>query len=114
MKTISLNREIKAAFKQAQLLPVLTSEMFVGKDETKTFCPIYAGLSPRREIRAVLVRTSAWQLPRPRMGESKAERALFAVLALSAVFCVGSAFATMIEMTPNWLIFQAWVERLLG
>ena len=114
MKTISLNRDLNATFKQAQLLPVLTPEMFVGKDDLKTFCPICARGAPRRESRAVTPRTSTRQLPRPRMDENKAERALFAVLALSAVFCVGSALATMIELTPNWPTFQAWVVRLLG
>jgi hypothetical protein len=114
MKTISLNREMNATFKQVQLLPALTSEMFVGRGDLKMFCPVCARVAPRRESRAVAPRTPAWQLPRPRVDESKAERALFAVLALSAFFCVGSALATMIELTPNWPTFQTWVVRLLG
>lgn len=105
---------MNATFKQAQLLPVLTPEMFIGRDEMQTFCPICARVAPPRKSRTLTPRTAAGQLPRPRVDDSKAERGLFAVLALSAVFCVASAFATMIELTPHWPTFQAWVARLLG
>ena len=105
---------MNATFKQVQLLPVLTSEMFVGESKNNPFCPNGVRGPTRRESRAVTPRTSARQLPRPRGDESKAERVLFVILALSAGSCVGSAFTTMIELTPHWPAFQTWVTWLLS
>jgi len=105
---------MNATFKQAQLLPVLTSGMFVGEAKTNPFGPTGVRRAARQESRIVTPRAATRQLPRPRGDDSKAERALFAILALSAVSCVGSAFTTMIELTPHWPAFQAWVTRLLS
>ncbi|MSU58723.1 MAG: hypothetical protein EXS35_11225 [Pedosphaera sp.] len=90
---------MNATFKQAQLLPALTAEMRAGENSPTTFCPLCARPGTR-EQRAT-ERNPSRQLPRPRADKSNAERALFAVLALSSLFGLGWAVALMNRDVPE-------------
>ena len=107
MKTISLNRNVNVAFKQVQLLPVLTPEMSLGAGSLQAFCPTRA----RRPAASC---AAACQLPRPLADPGARESALFAVLALSAVLTLGLALTPMLHWSATWPQFTAWVAQLLG
>lgn len=104
---------MNATFKQTQILPLLTAEMIVSEGSNRTFCPQCARVKPRRQTRASATAVST-RLPRPQADRNPAEVALLAVLTLSAAFCIGHALVTVVELTPNWPHFQAWVAQLIS
>jgi hypothetical protein len=114
MKTISNTMTMETSFKQAQLLPGLTPEMTVELGGTVALRGVWPGReSPRANCRATQ-RSVSTRLPQPCADQSSAERALFGLLALGAAVGVGQGLALMIEMAPNWPLFNALVARLLG
>ena len=95
------------------MLPALTAEMFASGGRSQTFCPLCARMETRRNRCATMPPTST-QLPRPHADQNKAELALLAMLTLSAMFCLGQAAITAIELTSQWPMFRAWVAQMLG
>src|ERR1041384_5589849 len=113
MNTISLNRTMNVAFKQVQLLPVLTAEMLAGERSSRNLRPMPARPETRPAGRVTTAPASDPALPRPRTDRSLGEGALLAVLASSALFCVGQAFAPVAHVAPNWPAFTAWLAQWL-
>jgi hypothetical protein len=114
MKTISITMTKQTTFKQAQLLPGLTPEMIVEHGGTGALREVWPGTeSPPANRRATQPSVST-RLPQPCVDQSSTERAFFGLLALSAAVGVGQGITLMIEMTPNWPLFNALVARLLG
>lgn len=113
MKTISMAGPMNAAFKQTQILPLLTGGMVAGRSRDLTFCPQCARAKPRDQNRAAAAAVST-RLPRPEADRNPAEVALLAVLTGSAAFCVGHALVKMFALMPHWSNFEAWVAQLIG
>ena len=114
MNTILLNQSMNVTFKQVQLLPVLTPAMIVGERAARTLRATPAPVATGLETRAASSSVSDRQLPRSRPDRATGEQALFAVLGLSALICVGQALATMAAWSPNLPKFTAWVTQLIG
>ena len=114
MNTISLNRTMNTAFKQFQLLPALTSAERAGERSASSFGPTRARPETRPAFRVKAALASDRALPRPRTDRSLGEGALLAVLASSALFCVGQAFAPMAHVAPSWPAFTAWLAQWLA
>jgi hypothetical protein len=116
MKTISLNRDMNATFKQVQLLPALTPAMLLGEFAPQTFRPTRPTQpAPARvEIPAATPHAAAHRLPRPVADQGTGESALFAVLALSTVLGLGQSLAPVLHWAPSLPSFTAWVAQLLG
>jgi len=114
MKTISITMTRQMAFKKTQLLPALTPEMAFNVGGAAALRAVWPrAKSPPARLRVTPPSVST-RLPLPHVNQGPAERALFGLLALSAAVGIGQGLGLMIEMTPNWPMFNAWVERLLG
>lgn len=100
---------MNSAFKRLQLLPVLMPDMNVREPAKKAFRTASSPAATHGETAA-----ASRSLPRPRADQSTGERALFAILALSAFFCVGEALAPMIQLSPAWPLVHAWMAQLAG
>jgi len=114
MKTISKTKATQPAFKQAQLLPVLTPEMIVQPGGTVAQRRAWLGTESAPENRSAKQQFVPTRLPQPRADQGTAERVLFGLLALSAAVGVGQGLVLMIELVSKWPAFNALVGRLLG
>ena len=114
MKTISEQLTVRRSFKQAQLLPVLTPEMTVAPGGVAALRGVWPKTEPMRIVRRTTQRSATARLPGPRSSESRAERLLFSLLALSAAAAIGYALAVMIELSLHWPTFTAWAAHVLG
>ena len=105
---------METTFKQAQLLPGLTPEMTVETGGTVALRGVWPGTESPRANRRATRRSVSTRVPQPHADPSVAERVFFGLLVLSAVVGVGQGLALMIEMSPKWPAFNAFVARLLG
>jgi hypothetical protein len=114
MKTISLTCDMNVTFKKVQPLPALTSAMLAGEPAPRATHATYTPLETQPETRATTPPGPARQLPRASAVQGPGEPALFAVLGLSAVFCLGQTLATMVSWPANAPQLTAWIAQWLG
>jgi len=114
MKAISKSFRAQATFKKTQLIPILTPEMVVAGSQAATSVGVW--LQP--EARPIPSHTehisTATRLPLERAADSGLERFFFGLLALGAAMGIGQMLAAMIELAPNWPLFDAYVARVIG
>ena len=110
MNTIALNRTVNDAFKQVQVLPLLTPAMMAGECAPQTIRPTRT--SP--ETHAATPTAVARQLPRPLREPGAGNSTIYARLALSAVGGLGLAFGSVINSPAISPQFTTWLAQLLG
>jgi len=114
MNTMSNTAMMRAIFKRAQVLPLLTPAMTAGRGRAATPYVV----QPRTEAqpaRSDTVPAAAnTRLPAPLTAESAVERIYFGLLALSAAAGIEQMFAPMIGFSTNWPRLEATVAWVLG
>jgi hypothetical protein len=114
MKTISKRATGHAGFVKTQLLPELTPKMMIRRGEPAVFPLVWQDNRSAWASRHAKHPSATHRLSLPQASESRAERAVFALLAVGATVCLGQALATITELPPNWPMLSASVARSLG
>ena len=101
------------AFKQAQWLPTLTSELLVNTNP-KMATSDWQTTKPSLAKQKGPAQSQSARLPQPETSVPVSERVVFAIVALSAAVGAGQAFATIVSTSPGWPMLGARVGALLG
>ena len=110
---ISIGRARNLAFKQAQRLPTLSSELPVNTaaKPAENFWPTTKlSPAPRSDAGA----TQLTRLPLPSASEPLAERVGFALVALSAAVGTAQALLPLVSTASGWPLFGTWLGVMLN
>ena len=103
---ISMGRARNLAFKQAQCLPTLTSELLVNSG-TKAEGNFWQTAKPSPAIQSAPTPAESARLPLPVTSVPVAEQVVFTIIALSAAMAAGQALFTMISAPQSWPVIGA-------